>query len=405
MGTLEHFYTDYVKEGMTNYDNGERFDVEKIAGKTHFIIPITYITPNYLSIHALSLISALTNLGHKVSIVLHDNNFIIHQRVRRNLLSKNNTSLARYVEQILEEIELLLKVMGANVENVDIFKASDAWFACAQNKTEFFGFYSFLSEITFDLYSKDKNFYSGAHHIFQRPFDIYIAKNFSKLYKKDEGNPLFFITSSERAQAYTRLRDILSESTYTLSKGIQTPIILKMKHVPFISYNDNLPMCGNSTEEIKNILQKLDLKQTDYAELYKNIIMPLFAFFSKLGIRTTLIKKPKFDVEHISGYLYSILNSVASRTNSETLIKRKEIVIDSKLKFLEMSILLKSKAVLKVLACCNGEMTLSEIAKKTSMQLSNVSSYVNKLRGAGLVTTDTKPRTKFERIIINSESI
>ena len=50
-------------------------------------------------------------------------------------------------------------------------------------------------------------------------------------------------------------------------------------------------------------------------------------------------------------------------------------------------------------------MTSSEIAKKTGIQLSNVSSYINKLRGAGLVTTDTKPRIKFERIIINSESI
>jgi transcription initiation factor IIE alpha subunit len=390
---------------MTNYDNRKRFDIEKISGKTHFIIPITYITPNYLSIRVLSLISALTNLGHRVSIVLHDNNLIIHQRVRRNLLSKNNISFTRYVEQILEEIELLLKVIGANVENVDILKASDAWFACAQNKTEFFEFYSFLSEITFNLYSKDKNFYSGAHHIFQRPFDIYIAKKFSKLYNKDWNNPLFFITSSERARAYARLRDILSKSAYTLSRGIPIPIILKLKHVPFISYNDNLPMCGNSAEEIRSILQKLDLTQVDYAELYKNIIMPLFSFFSKSGINITLIKKPKFDADHMSDYLYSILNSVANKTNSKMIIKRKEIIIDSKSKFEETSILLKSKAVLKVLACCNGEMTSSEIAKKTGIQLSNVSSYINKLRGAGLVTTDTKPRIKFERIIINSESI
>ena len=56
------------------------------------------------------------------------------------------------------------------------------------------------------------------------------------------------------------------------------------------------------------------------------------------------------------------------------------MVVSSSIDFENIQGLLSTKRVISVLRFCDGEYTISEIAKKSGLQLSNASQYINKLR-------------------------
>ncbi|MEM3442019.1 MAG: hypothetical protein QXV09_07020, partial [Candidatus Bathyarchaeia archaeon] len=110
-----------------------------LAGKEkyHFLLPMTYINPSYLAVGFLTVVSALSNTGHRVSILLHDVNLLAHMQSRREMLSKGYISINTYIEYILEEIETILKSLQANFDNIRIIRVSDVWSAMSQDNLEF----------------------------------------------------------------------------------------------------------------------------------------------------------------------------------------------------------------------------------------------------------------------------
>ncbi|MDE1852027.1 MAG: hypothetical protein KGH69_05085, partial [Candidatus Micrarchaeota archaeon] len=88
---------------------------------------------------------------------------------------------------------------------------------------------------------------------------------------------------------------------------------------------------------------------------------------------------------------------------SSTSIQAADIKVASELQFKNVRKLLASKRVIEMLKYCDGEYTIAEMAKKANMQLSNASIYISRLREAGIVSADKKPRVLAGNIILPME--
>jgi hypothetical protein len=93
-------WAEYLKESIS-YPEGTAFPFYK---PQHVLVPITYITPNYFSIRTLAITSALTNLGHTVSLLIHDNNIVAHKYIASNKLMRQRTISGGYPGYLIEEI-------------------------------------------------------------------------------------------------------------------------------------------------------------------------------------------------------------------------------------------------------------------------------------------------------------
>ena len=398
------FFYSYIKNFISVAESGHELNL-KVSDKKHFIIPITYITPNHETLNIISLISALSNVDYHVTILLHDNNMLVHPRGRRELLSKSYVSLSKFIEKISDEIETILIIFKADMSNISILKASDLWIKIFQNQ-EFFEFYSLLGEIRLHANFFDKKFHSRAYHAIQIPFDLYVATNYARLYDISVDGPNFLISSLNRAYFYIHIRDRIASSPYSPSQGIRSITVCQMKPIPYVAYNDNLPTCDMSFNAVSDIIKNAKLDIRDRNKLMKNLLLSLHKFLQVVEIipRTVSLRNGNTNSE-IAYNLYLILNSTAEKMKMYPNYAKKSLLIDSMFRFKDLREVFSSKAMLKVIAYCNGELTTSDIAKITGLQLSNVSSYMAKLRSLGLVTFDKKPLLKPDSLIIDIKNI
>lgn len=375
--------------------------------KYHFILPITYITPTYIALDFFTMVSSLSNLGHTVSIFLHDNNLLAHQRSRQEVFSKSNIPISKYIEHTIEEIEILLSTLKADKKNIKIIKASDMWAVMSQSRSDFFAFYGLLGNIRYNDNMKDTaNFYHTAYHAIQRPFDIYFAKNYSALLKSDLHNPDFMIIPYDRLVSYTYIRNKMISSPTTASQSVINPLFCTTKPSFIFSFKDTIPSCRMSVQEIEHIINESKSTIPNKKLTMENVIIPMAEFLNKIGIldkQFPALKNPSnYD---IASYIYNMVDPVWQKSKEHHIDTGKDILVSSKFNFEEIKEVLSSRAILKTLFCCNGELTISEIAKKLGQHISNTSSYANKLRKLGLITTDQKPKIKFNRLIIEIGSI
>ncbi len=401
----KEFYKRFVKSSLLAGESDRPLLLD--GGKHHFMIPMTYVTPSYLAVQRFAVVSALTNLGNSVSIFLHDNNILAHKHPRRMSLKRTKVSLSSHVEDIVDEIMLLLVVLGANLTNVKIIRSSDAWATISQNKADFFAFYELLGEVKLEkMVEEEGKFYSAAYHAIQKPFDMYFANNCARLSKVVEDNPDFIIAPADRAEVYKYIRSKMLVLHNGGDDDNIVPALCHTKQLANLQHKDSWPSCNMSLGEIGDIVGKARLAVSERANVSSAFVAPMSEFLQETSLLKKPVQTPKnpSDAELAEG-IHTILNAITCKARDCTTESTKEVLVNAKFDFQEVRTILASKTMLKTLLYCNGELTNSEIARKLGLQLSNVSTYINKMRKLSLVTTDTKPKIKFSRLIIDVDAL
>lgn len=397
------FYEEYVKSAL-QFNDAERRITLVGGDRYHFILPLTYITPNYFNIFNFSIVSALSNLGHDVSILLHDNNLLSHPRYRNEMLARGNFSLTGVIENIIDEIELLLLALSANMEKIKIIKSSDMWGALSQDKLRFFSFYSLLGYLKFNKSEKDSEiFYNTAYHAIQRPFDVYFSKNFSALSKIDIHNPDFMIVASERLAHYKYIKARIHANLETTTSHGSEPIFVTTKPAYSFIYADAMPSANMNVYEIKSIIDYSKPSQAELLLTYENIIIPLARFLNAISLTEKPLAMPKRPKSYdVAISLYELITAVWNKAHVYSPSINKDIYPVTKSDFDKLIEILSSKAILYTLAHCDGKLTGSDISRLLGKQISNISKYLKMLREAGLITSEKKPRVRFKRIVIDT---
>ncbi|WP_428086339.1 hypothetical protein [Caldisericum sp.] len=402
---LRLFFAKYVSDSLIVVEGDA---TPQLFGdrKFHFLVPLTYITPNYLSMHTFSLISALTNLGHTVTILLHDNNLFSHPHLRPEILARS-LSYPSLVEYTIEEIKSLLLTLNTEIKNVHIVKTSDAWRTLAQDRQSFLFFYSLLGNISLSESLKISNkSYKTSYHVIQRPFDIFFSKKYFELSKLELDPPDFLITNQERLESYKYIKNKILELMPSQLKEDRRPILVSTKPNFVFIHNDEMPSANMNVEKIKIIIDALHPSINDLKLTFRYLIIPFADFLTKISVLKDKIVIPDNPTsEDTATILKELLSAVwdKSKLFNKNVIDEIEVLSKSDLK--EIINILSSKPIREILQYCNGKFTVSEIAQKTNKQISNTSFYINKLRRYNLITNDKKPKIKLGRIIINLDKL
>lgn len=400
------FFAQYVRS-LLRAEDAEKYVSFSGNQKYHFIIPLTYITPNYLMLYNFSLVSALTNLGHTVSIFLHDNNLLSHPQHRREVLGRRAVSISNLIEYMIEEVEMLLLALGTDMKNVKIIKSSDMWAALSQDRQSFLSFYSPLGDIRFYRTPESSEMlYSTAYHAIQRPFDVYFSENYLKLSKLGVRNPDFLITSQGRLESYRYIRNKMLTGMVAGPKRRTNPTFIISKPAFTLIHRDAMPSANMNVDEIKYIIDSSKLSAKDLALTFKNIVSPLADFLNVTSIiepKLTMPKNPKN--RDVAVILNEIMSAVWSKTALFSPYIKKDIYIVSKFDFDGIIEVLSSKPMQDALLYCDGKSTVSDVARRLGKQVSNTSYYLSKLRELGLITADKLPKVRFGRIIIDSSAL
>ena len=401
------FIETYAERIVTvKYQNFKELKLSEVPVGTHFIVPMTYITPNYLAISMMAIISSLSNRGFKVTLLLHDNNMLSHDYSKRKILSERNSSVDIYTEHTIEEIRSLFALLKANTNNIIILKSSDVWMKLIYSKIRFADFFNMLNKIKFSELKHFKEVRTIAQHALQRSFDIYIAKYYSELGVENTHNPDFIITSSDRAPFYIYAKDLITSSPTLTSQHLKSPAFAITNDTPVLIHNDNIPMCGMNASDILSIVSKSKLRSNDRKNLLNNFFKPLTMFLRSCDVPIGQIHfSTQCTNRDIASNMFTVLESVAVCMHNTPELRPANLMINTPDKFREIRTIISSKKGLKILQYCTGKLTIAEIAKKSGSQISNTSTYIKKLRRLGFVSTTSKPKIKFSQIIIDSSSM
>ena len=180
--------------------------------------------------------------------------------------------------------------------------------------------------------------------------------------------------------------------------------MLSMHDLPLIEKDDQIPSCGMSLAEIKEIITHNNPSDQATKAIDERCVQPVSKLLQTLGIEEP--KKGKITGSRgTPGFcerLYLLLSTIDDQMKNSEKSELREMVVSSSIDFENIQGLLSSKRVISVLRFCDGEYTISEIAKKSGLQLSNASQYINKLRESGIISMDRKPRILVSDIIIPS---
>jgi predicted transcriptional regulator len=391
-------WAEYLKESIS-YPEGTKFPFYQ---PHHVLVPITYITPNYFSIRTLAITSALTNLGHTVSLLIHDNNIVAHKYISSNKLMRQRTISGGYPGYLIEEIWRLLEMFGAEKDRIRVIKSSDIWLNLTKDTSLYLEFYSMLARLKLskDELTLDKP--EPLYRFIERPFDIYLSKNYRKVTKYDMENPTIFLLNWVN---YVPSKKILQEfSKIDREKEEKRFLMLSMHDLPLIEKDDQIPSCGMSLAEIKDIVAHNNPSNQTIEAIEERFIRPVSKLMQTLDITESKEGKAKRN-RAPPGFcerLYLLLSNIDDQMKNSERSELREMVVSSSIDFENIQGLLSSRRVISVLRFCDGEYTISEIAKKSGLQLSNASQYINKLRESGIISMDRKPRILVSDIIIPS---
>ncbi|EET90020.1 MAG: helix-turn-helix domain-containing protein [Candidatus Micrarchaeales archaeon] len=383
----------------------DRIKLSSLEEKEHFIIPFTYINLTHMALNVFSVASMLSSAGHQVSILLHDNNVLSYKTSTRAVFPSSVLSVERYSEYLVEEITGLLKILGANMSNISIIKSSDTWYYLAKNKFDLLNFYYQLGNISLSPKSTDKALYSTFYHVIQRPLDMYAINNFSKIFGSKFKDPKFVIVLGNRAESYIKIGEAM-QNRYSYYKGLKIPVVLRLKDIPMFMYDKKMPSQQMNYEELYSVIKALRIDERDKAKFVNNFILPFEKFLKYQNIiRSDLgLKTKKLTDRTIADYFYAMYRIFDRLLEKVDLSEnREEISIKTSEYFNQIRSIITHKAILKILPLCDGANKVSDIAKKSNMNIANVSAYINKMRAAGIVTTDQKPKIRFSSIVINSD--
>ena len=395
MAVAKTEYSAYVKAAMSDgYEYAKAYS-DFCSGESHVLMPITYISPTYLSLRSLALAASLTRLDNKVSIILNDNNTSSHKSVLQNNDALYYMASGRYIQQIMDQMMEILGAFGGNAKNAEIVKASDIWAGITSNYLQFIDFYRLLGKLR--IYSEDfgERKFDEAYHILEKPFDVFLFDNYANLTKSSFGSPQYLLLDNKNLESYRRAAMLISGAERIRDVKKQ---VLSTRMLPVLQHDDIYPSCYMDLGQINKLLNTIGIGKSDADEIYKFFITPMSRLLKALGKELPEPKNIKVGND-LGRDLYAIFNSVTELIRSVQGNNEMEMRISSPLQANNVRRLLASKRIVQLLKYCNGEFTIAEIAKKEGLQLSNASLYINKLREAGFISADRRPRLLVSNIV------
>ena len=358
---------------------------------------LTHLKHNYLTLTHLLNLSKLAEAGFNIAIVLWDMNILSNPYFKKVEFERyKNLTSEQYIKRKRDEILVLANSLG--IENVKVYDSSETWFRFIQKKDKelFVKYYTTLSVMDLDDYNLDEKL----NYLIQLPADIFFANFFHELYPEDCKKPIEAIYCLPvRKSLYFATRKAMHNEGLT---STERPAVILSKEIPRIEIDAQIPHWDMTASEINQIVSKWQFQKSDIENLYKNVI-------GKILSEVTIVTHSGSQTRAIQNAVEELLNEsreniVASTSKNlfKYFQKAKEITknieepkpefqtVKTKKELRQLSALLKSENVMKILVLANGTRTISEIAKDINMQLSNTSQYITRLKKVGLVKIKDK---------------
>lgn len=401
--TISNYDWETLKAMLDSADDKDRPSI---------FFSLTHLKYNYITLTHLFNLAELAKLGFCIVIVLWDMNILSNPYFKKVEFEKyRDWTSEQYINKKRDEILSLATSLG--IEKVKVYNSSEIWSRFMQKKDRelFAKYYSVLSTIDLDECSTDEKL----NYLIQLPADIFFANFFEDLFPEDVKRPIEVIYSSPaRRMLYFATRKAMHNEGLT---STERPIVILSKEIPRIEIDAQIPHWDMTASEINQIMSRWQFEKSDLENLYKNVLGKILcnvSIITNTGVKTVQIDTA---VKELLKESQENIVSSASKNFFTYFQKAKEITknleaprpafhaIKTKKELKQLSTLLKSENVMKILVLANGARTISEIAKDMSMQLSNASQYIAKLKKASLVTIKNKKVIRTARgLTVNFET-
>ena len=393
---VEKIYEEYIKNSIVHsYDKSEK--VVEIPKNSHFLMPITYVSPTYLSVFSIAIAASLTKLGNRISIILNDNNLIIHKNVVRNSRGIGYLASGKYIQYITDQMLRLFNIFGGDVKNLIVIRAFETWASIVDNYSEFIDFYNLLGSLRISKEDLGTRGYDEIYHIVERPFVAFTFARYENFIKSGLGDPEFLILSNKDPEPY---RNAIAEITKGSIEGLRIKKVAATRILPSMQYNDNYLSCQMKFSMIKELITKIKPSSADIDLFTDTFIKPTKNLLEELGkVRYNKTKQYRKNKTNDFPYeVYNLLNDITNLLSSESAALNSDLKVASPMQAENIRKIFTSKRMLDLIKFCDGEHTVVEIAREAHVQLSNASVYISKLKEAGLISSDKKPRILVDNI-------
>lgn len=366
--------------------------------------------------------AAYTNLNHiyylnklkpsKVYLCVWDNFVFEH-----NIFQKNLDNTKNKVQKLQENVQIIEKLMSFLNIDYKIIYLSEAWARLFRNSDYSSTFQKILSHlrikdlkegfeieyIPFDKISLSKINYIIADYLIA----MYLPELFPEICSTQ---PTHYLTS-ERFRVFHGKIDSYIESTY---QKYEPPATIFVKRVPVIVHPETeaIPSMEMSQEAIKEIVREYykekKISETEIHDLFAVLTEVLDKLYFKEEVLSFESLKNKLKksnksliIETISLNLYKYFSKVQSIIQKENVKERNKSLFIAETGDFERNIKPLNPLKLKILQYCDGTNTSLDIARKTGLKLSTVSSYLTHLKIQKLISNDRKPKRNVDSIVIN----
>lgn len=365
--------------------------------------------------------NAYTNINHifylkkqnpqKVYLCIWDNYLF------ENSILENYDEHAKK-EMLTQNVNILQKLMDHLGINYRIVYLSDMWHRLFKNLKTARIYQQILSSINLEQIRKGFAInYTPFGEISLSRLNYIIVDYLISIYLNEiapevcNSQPTHYLTS-ERFRIFKR--DI--DHVLKLNSVYSPPTALFVTNVPVIMHKKQkvIPSMGMSIETIKQIIDsnyenKLPDKKeiSDLLEVLSNVNPTVKLEDSEVAQDKALGVIGKLNyrsfVEMLADNLYAYFERINDIAAKVELKNQKKSLFISKHGEFNQHIKPLNKIKLEILKYCDGENTSLDIAKKSGIKLSTVSTYLTHLKNKGLLDESRKPKRTVDNIVINLE--
>lgn len=384
----------------------------KSKEKVRLFCSFTYITPNYINLFIINELAKLAKEGYELFIVIWDMNSITNKYFKRQVVhALGAESPSAFMDKKLQEVERIFSSLDVDPAQLHIYKSSEVWrrMVNVQSHDLFLKLYHILTSlkvVDFALPHK-------VSHLIQMPADIFFANFFHLLYPEDAEGPMdVALLGNNKEEIYKKTRQLMYDEGII---GMEKPVFLITKHVPYIILDESVPEWNMSLEEVIRIFNGHKPSEQDINALFDIILKDKLDIFHYYDIKGNIVETDQSQVTKIIhkipvenqmftlGYnLYKYMNSFKIKF-TQTEVPSRVLSIKTSEQLLEIGKVVKSKPLVEMLHLADGTKTISQIAKLSKKQIANTSMYIGNLKKAGLVTVDSNGKVKraYDAVKIN----
>ncbi len=369
---------------------------KELNSKKYIQEPIIYFSLNTYSLNYY-FIAQIFFLGEVNKIRKCKFAFIINDISTKKSPNLNPAESPAQITQIYA----LANIFGIQKENLKIHTFSEAWEKYLRTNPN--NHFELLSELAFlnqeisiippevselDYIQPNENY--EIHYIMQKFIDYLISANYQKIFPEDFKKEINFMLASQFS--YPLLKKIRDKLIRSSNSYYSLPPAFPLPPIPYFGKSKNIfplyivPNIYMQKTEIHRAIDLYSLTPKQVYLIFNNFILhqnddltvkTSRDFLKKLTLSTRSLQKQILTEE-----LYKVLQKIKLKItdNNNQLELSKSTKVSS-----ELLSILKSKKTLQILALCNGENRITDIAKFLQMQQPNVSKVITLLKNAQIV--------------------